>query len=147
MSRIARSKRANQATPTANPPSDTLRYLGLGICLLLGAGAAWGFVEFFVWNKVPSDLVGKWVVEGGEQDGATFDFYRNGAMIGRINVNGREGIIDARVEIKDSKLMTTTQNPRTGKAETRTQTIQTFNRNSLVLVDDRGTVLRMARAD
>ncbi len=134
------------ATPVPVTRSGS-RFWILAAVVLLTGGGAWAFAEFVVWNKLPSDLVGKWVVEGGEQDGATFDFYRGGAMTGHINLNGREGIINARVEIADDRLLTTTRNPRTGADETRSQKIVRLSRTVLVLQDERGNTLSMVRAD
>jgi uncharacterized protein (TIGR03066 family) len=124
-----------------------LRIGVLAATLLLAGCGSWVFAEFVLWNKLPSELVGKWVVEGGEQDGATFDFYRGGTMVGRVNLNGREGVINARVEIQDDRLRATTKNPNTGAMETRTQKIVQLTRARLVLRDERGNVLYMTRAD
>lgn len=117
------------------------------VILVATAGATWALFEFVILSRIPGALVGKWVVEGGEQDGATFDFYRDGTMRGRINVGGKEGIIHARVRVEGDKMHTTTRNPSTGKDETRTQTIRSLSERELVLADDRGEVLRMTRAD
>ena len=120
------------------------------LLVLLAAGMAagtWAFLEYVVWNKLPAELVGKWVVVGGEQDGATFDFHRNGTLVGRINVHGKEGIINAGVRVEGKSLHATTTNPNTKMAETRTQTIVTLTDAALVLQDDRGQLLKMERAD
>jgi uncharacterized protein (TIGR03066 family) len=119
----------------------------LVICLLVAAGGTWAFLEFVVWNKLPAELVGKWVVQGGEQDGATFDFYRSGAMVGRINVRGKEGIINAHVAVDGDVLLITTQNPSTRRDETKKQTIKTLSATELVLQDEQGNRFRMERAD
>ena len=104
-------------------------------------------LEFVVWNKLPPELVGKWVVQGGEQDGATFDFYRSGAMVGRINLRGKEGIINAQAAVDGDVLLITTQNPQTRRDETKKQTIKTLSATQLVLQDDQGNRFRMERAD
>src|SRR5262249_11775684 len=116
------------------------------LLLLLAGGGSWATFELVVWNKLPADLVGKWVVEGGPQDGAAFDFARNGTMVGRINIKGREGIISAKVHVEGDKLLTSTRNPHTGNDETRTQTIKTLTSDTLVLEDARGATLHLARA-
>ena len=87
------------------------------------------------------------MVDQGEQEGATFDFYRNGGMVGRVNLQGREGIIKARVRVEGAALSSTTRNPRSGQDETRRQTIKTITATSLVLEDEQGRILRMSRAD
>jgi uncharacterized protein (TIGR03066 family) len=139
------AQRQKPATRLARP-----RWLVVGLCVLLAAltaGATWALLEFVVFSRIPHDLVGKWVVERGEQEGATFDFFRNGTFTGRMNVQGNEGIVEGRVHVEGAKLLTTTRNPHTRKDETRTQTIKTLTREALVVEDDRGEVLRMKRAD
>lgn len=150
-------KKARPSRDEDNPPrpvkasqaSSTLWYRGLLFVGILAAtgGGAWALLEYVVLAKLPPALVGKWVVQGGEQDGATFDFYRNGRMIGHVNVGGREGVIDARVRVEGDGLLTTTRNPRTGQGETRPQTIQELTEKSLVLVDERKQVMRLTRAE
>jgi hypothetical protein len=123
------------------------RGLVILLCLVFAGGGTWAVMEYYVFNTLPPELVGKWVVQEGEQEGATFDFFRNGSMRGRINLRGREGIIDARVRVENGTLLSTTRNPNTGANETRTQQIVTLNATSLVLKDDRGQVLRLQRAE
>lgn len=122
------------------------RWAVIALIVVATAGGSWALLEYVVWAKLSYPLVGKWVVEGGDQDGATFEFYRNGSMVGRVNVGGREGVIDARVRIEGDKLLTTTRNPMTGLAETRPQTIRVLTENNLVLVDEQQSILRMVRA-
>ena len=123
------------------------RWAVLGLCLVLTAGVTWAVLEFVIWNKLPAELVGKWVVQDGEQDGATFDFFRGGAMVGRINLRGKEGIVNASVRVEAKTLYSTTMNPNTKKEETRQQTIVKLDERSLVLQDERGQLLKMERAD
>jgi len=40
-------------------------YLFFGLILLLVAGGTWAVFEFVVWNKLPGELVGKWVAAPG----------------------------------------------------------------------------------
>jgi hypothetical protein len=136
-----------QVRPTAPARSPWPWVLLAALCVLVAAGTTWALLEFVIWARVPGALVGKWVVEGGEQDGATFDFFRGGTMLGHINLQGREGIIEARVRVQDGTLLSTTQNPNTGRDETRAQKIRSLTARELVLEDDRGHTLRMTRAD
>ena len=148
--RKARSKSQPQKAPSTPPVtggSPARRWAIPVLCLLLAAGGTWAAFEFIVLAPLPRDLVGKWVVEGGEQDGATFDFYRNGTMIGRVNLQDREGRIEARVRVEGDLLLSTTRNPNTRRDETRTQKIVRLTRSELVLEDNRGQVLRMTPAD
>jgi uncharacterized protein (TIGR03066 family) len=144
-------KRHNQKAPSVQPsggvrPSWPRRLL-LALCLLLAAGGSWALFEFVIWSRVPAALVGKWVVEEGEQEGATFDFSRNGTMIGHINVQGEVHIVKARVRVEGDLLLSTTQRPTTGEELTRAQRIQKLTARELVLEDDRGQLLKMTRAN
>ncbi len=124
------------------------RWAVMAFCVILAGGGTWAVLEFWIWNQLPRHLAGKWVVtEPKEQDGATFDFFRNGTMIGRINMQGQEGIIQARVRIEGNDLHITTRNPRTNEDETRTQRIMTLTGQQLVLEDDQGRRFRMERAE
>jgi uncharacterized protein (TIGR03066 family) len=122
------------------------RWALLALCLLVPFGGTWAAFEFVVWNRLPGALVGKWVVTEGEQEGATFDFYRGGTMVGRINMKGREGIVEARVRVEDKTLFITTTNPFTHQEETRTQAIRVMTGTELVLEDGEGHVFPMRRA-
>jgi hypothetical protein len=127
------------------------RWVWLGLCFLAAATATWALatwgLEYVLPSKLPTELLGKWVVVGGPQDGATFDFSRSGAMVGRVNIDGREGIINARCRVEANTLFSTTTNPRTGlEKQTRTQKIRSLTATSLVLEDESGQVLRLERA-
>jgi uncharacterized protein (TIGR03066 family) len=123
------------------------RWAVAALCLLLAGGGTWAAMEFVVWSKLPPELVGKWVVQGGPQDGATFDFYRTGGMSARLNNNGSEVRLDARAAVQGKRLLTTTQNPRTRQDETRTCTIRELTPSTLVLETEQGEVFRMVRAE
>jgi hypothetical protein len=144
---------AQPPRPTTAPVrTSPLRWLFLVLALgLVAFGASWAVMEFVVWNKVlwgqiPGEIIGKWVVEGGDQDGATFDFHRSGAMRGHINVGGNEHVIVAQVAVEGETLFITTKNPRTKMDETKKHTIKVLNGRELVLQDERKTVFRMERA-
>jgi uncharacterized protein (TIGR03066 family) len=96
-------------------------------------------------KKLPEKLLGKWVVKGGELDGAAFDFRGDGSMVGRVNVKGMEAIIKARVRVEGNKLFSVTQDP-VGKDDTRTLIIKTLNANELIVQDGRGQVITLKRA-
>jgi uncharacterized protein (TIGR03066 family) len=149
MSSKARTPKCPQAQtprPAVAGRSVARRRLLLVLLALGIASGTWALFEFVVWNRLPAELVGKWVVQGGEQDGATFDFHRNGTMVGRINVRGNEGIINAQAAVEGDALLITTQNPTTKRGETKKQTIKTLNATDLVLQDEQKNVFRMERA-
>jgi uncharacterized protein (TIGR03066 family) len=141
----AKRPKGNAQPQPATSGASPWRWAIPVLCLVVAAASTWAAFEFVILTKLPRELLGKWVVVGGDQDGATFDFYRNGTMRGRINVRGREGLIDARVKVEDKVLYSTTTNP-SGIEETRTQTIVTLTEKDLVLQDDRGQLLRLERA-
>jgi hypothetical protein len=116
------------------------------LCLLLAAGGAWAVFELVVWNRLPAELVGMWVVEGGSQDGATFEFSRSGALEAHLDNKGMERILKAGVAVKDRTLFVTTQNPHTLQDETRSCLIRELTARTLILEFEKGEVFHMARA-
>jgi hypothetical protein len=137
--------RSTQAPPqSVRGWGRTLLFLAIAIAV---AASTFALFEYVIWAKIPPALVGKWVVEGGDQDGATFDFSRNGKMLGRINVANNTHWINARVRVEDDFLITTTWHPQTGQENTTKQTIRTLDDQTLNLVDQRGQILRLVRAD
>jgi uncharacterized protein (TIGR03066 family) len=135
-----------QIPPAASARSSAMRWAVLAIGLFLAAGATWAFFEYVVWATTPSELVGKWVVTEGPDQGGTVDFYRNGTMVAKVNHQGREGIIEARIRVEDKKLYVTTTHQQTGAVGTRVQTIKLLDDSRLVLEDERGMSVKMARA-
>jgi uncharacterized protein (TIGR03066 family) len=150
MKHASKTKKQPQAASPAPVPlcaqASKKHWALLALCLVVACGGTWAIMEYYVWNRLPSALVGKWVIVGGDQDGATFDFYPNGTMIGNVNVNGNEHRIDAQVAVEENSLFITTKHPKTGQVDTRTQTIKTLNAKELVLQDEKKNVFRMERA-
>ena len=147
------SVEAQEATPgrqTGPRPagqSSLKHWALLAACLAVACTGTWAVFEYVVWAKIPSEMAGKWVVQGGEQDGATFDFHRNGTMLGRINVGGNLHKIYADIRVEDKRLYSTTENPQTKQLLTRVQTIRTLTADRMVLEDERGNLLRLERAE
>jgi uncharacterized protein (TIGR03066 family) len=144
-----RGPRTADAHPNPAPAGIASRWkwLLLGLAALLAFAGTWWVCERFVWARVPSELVGKWVVTEGPQEGATFDFYRGGTMVGTVNAGGKEATIDARVRVEGKMIYSTTTNPHTGRDETRVLTIRTLTARQLVVEDQQGQVLKMERAE
>lgn len=138
---------APKASPTSLAQGPRLRHVLLVGVLAATAVGTWAILEYVIWARLPANLIGKWVVQGGEQDGATVDFFRDGTMLGRFNDRGKERLVKARVRVDGTKLRTTTTNPYTETDETRTQTIQSLTEHSLILKDEAGKELRMSRAE
>src|SRR5262245_16610412 len=61
------------------------------LAIALAAGATFALFEFVLIARLPAAVVGEWRVVGGEMDGATFEFHRDGTMVGRLTVRGKEG--------------------------------------------------------
>jgi uncharacterized protein (TIGR03066 family) len=134
--------------PAIAPATDGARRLWLLLPLGLAAFLlSWAVLELVVWNVLPEELLGKWVVTQGPQEGATFDFYRSGKMIGRINQAGKLHIIDAVVRLEDNKIYSTTRHPQTGQETTVAQTIRTLTAWDLVVEDSKGIRTYMKRAE
>ena len=53
--------------------------------------------------------------------------------------------MNADVRVEDDKLYITTRQPSTGKEHVSVQTIRTLNARELVVADEKGKVIRMAR--
>jgi len=112
----------------------------------------WALMELVVWNKVlwgelPGELMGKWVVTEGPDEGGTIDFYRSGAMRAVVNLQGKTGIVDATIRVEDKKIHATLTNQDTGEKGTRVQTIRVLTRDRLVLEDERGNSIKLRRAE
>jgi hypothetical protein len=118
----------------------------LGLGLLLVGGGTWAALEFFVWNKLPPALVGKWEVQGGPMSGGTFQFFRNGTLETRHKKDQTYSMLRASVAIEGKTLLTTTQDPGTGREQTRKSTIRELTANFLAIELEDGAVLKMVRA-
>jgi hypothetical protein len=138
-------KKPAPATPAVIP--QTRRRLVLALCLVLTCVGTWALFEYVIWSKIPSEFVGKWVVAEGPQMGDTFDFYRNGTMIGRVHIDNEPAYVNATVRIEGDKLYSTTRNPNTRQNETHFQVIRTLTEKDMVLVDEIGRITKLERAE
>jgi uncharacterized protein (TIGR03066 family) len=124
----------------------------LGRCALillivgLTAGAAFAVFLLVLPGRIPTELVGRWSVVEGDLRGATFEFHRDGTMIGRFRTGGKEGLIEGQAEVIDRTLHTTTRNPFTGNAETGRQTILRLTETEFVTEDSKGVRVTMRRS-
>jgi uncharacterized protein (TIGR03066 family) len=126
-------------------PTRRRWWLLLGLCLVVAGGATWAVFEFFIWNKVPPELVGRWEVEGGPLAGGTFDFSRDGTLEVRHRQQGTQTHLNGRAAVDGKTLLTTTKNPVTKREETHRSTIRELTPDSLVLELEQGEVLRLVR--
>jgi hypothetical protein len=122
------------------------RWATIAICVFLAGGVTWAVCEFYVFAKLPSELVGKWVVQGGPQDGATFDFSRGGRLEAHFNGQGYDHPMTATVAVEDKTMFVTTLNPHTNQYETRACVMRELTANSLVVEFEKNEVFRMTRA-
>lgn len=121
------------------------RWLVPVVCMLLAAAGTYALFHFVILSRVPHAMLGKWLVVGGEMDGATLEFHRDGSMIGIVNMKGKEGKIKAQVEADGDTLRITSLNPFTKQPETDTQAVRMLTADQFVLEDRKGTVLKMER--
>jgi uncharacterized protein (TIGR03066 family) len=118
------------------------------VCCFLAAGlVTYLLFEYCLPGKVPSALVGKWVVQGGEQACVTLEFRRHGAFQARVTVDGRVGGFDGRAEVDGEQLRIFSVNPDTGKEEAKTHVIKRLTETELILQDPRGVSSTLVRAD
>jgi uncharacterized protein (TIGR03066 family) len=124
------------------------RRLLVAVCCFLAAGMlTYALFEYCLPGKVPSALVGKWVVQGGEQAGVTLEFGRHGAFQARVTVDDRVGGFDGRAEVEDDQLRTFSVNPDTGKEEAKTHVIKKLTETELILQDPRGASSTLVRLE
>jgi hypothetical protein len=129
------------------PATTWKRRLVLGLMLILVAAGVWSLFEFVIWNKIPAELVGKWEIMEGPDEGGTVDFFRNGNMVAHVNSAGKLGIIEAKIRVEERKIHVTTRHRQTGEEGTRVQSIKSLEGDRLVLQDERGILLKLRRTE
>jgi hypothetical protein len=122
------------------------RWTVLALGLFVVGGGTFVVLKFFIWNQLPAELVGKWVVQQGPLAGGTFEFFPNGTLETRIKSEGEQFALKARVTVEDKILRTTTQDPQTRREQTRKSIIRELSANALVLELEDGQMLQMVRA-
>lgn len=146
-----RGKSTSAATKPAEKKLARVNWMGRPLVILLALGAfagTWALLELVIWNKVPSELVGKWViVDTGPQKGATFDFSRGGTMVGTVNVRGEAHLIKAKIRVEGKNIFSTTHHPKTGDEKTTVLVIRTLTATELVVEDEQGMLMKMERAE
>src|SRR5262245_19029589 len=92
LARLKHQKQTTQAEPRAGAPRGghgPLFWGLLALWLVLVAGGTWVIVEFHIRYQLPPELVGKWEVEVGPQQGGTFEFYRDGTLVIQVTNRGK----------------------------------------------------------
>lgn len=125
------------------------RWVVLALLVVVMAAATWLVLEFIVWNRLPGELVGRWAVVQGppEYSEAIFEFHRSGRMFGHVNDRGNVAIIQADVRVEGDQLYSTTKHPRTGAERVTVQTIRSLTAQKLVVADEAGRELVLARVN
>jgi hypothetical protein len=115
--------------------------------LLLAVGATGALLEFFVGERLPARLVGKWVVVEGQLEGATLEFGRDGSLVGRAQAGPGESVLKGHLFLEDRTLYVTLEDPVTRQEKTVVHTVRLLNRRRLVLEDEEGRLLKLERAE
>jgi uncharacterized protein (TIGR03066 family) len=150
MKSTSKNHRKDRPRPAARPsPGLGQRFLLLAALVLLSGAGTWAFLVYVVWNVTPAELVGTWVVMRGppDQEGGTFEFCRDGTLIGHIGPDGNHHVVRARIRVEGDKIYATTRHSITGEELTRIQTITNLTKKSLVLRDEQGNQLVMERTE
>jgi uncharacterized protein (TIGR03066 family) len=130
----------------AAPQGNWLLKVGVALALVaVAAGGTFALFEFVLLPKVPAEMVGRWQVVGGTMNGAVMEFHRDGTMIGRHFVDGKEAVLEGSVVVRGKTLHTTTVNPFTNRAETGIQTIVTLTETEMITEEKSGTRVTMKR--
>jgi uncharacterized protein (TIGR03066 family) len=129
----------------AKSTTSSKRWMVLGLVLIASIAGTWALLEFVIWNRLPSELVGRWEVVHGSPEG-NFEFFRDGRMKGQVNNKGYAQNFDAIVRVEGDKIYSTTKAPN-GLDHVSVLTIHTLTRNELVVVDQEGKVMKLARLD
>jgi uncharacterized protein (TIGR03066 family) len=148
MRRVSALSREPAATAVRPRKSRWWRRLLMVVCCFLGAGLlTFLLFEYLIPGKVPSALVGKWLVQGGEQAGVTLEFGRHGAFQATASVGGQVGGFKGRVEVDGEKLHIFSVNPQTGEEEAKTHVIEKLTDTELILRDQRGVSSMLTRVE
>jgi uncharacterized protein (TIGR03066 family) len=122
-------------------------WLAGAVALYIGASATYYLVDFVIWPRVPSALVGQWRVVGGEQDGVVLRFLANGEFQARISKGEDRAIVEATAQVDGQKIRITSTNPITRERETKTHLIHQLTDVELTLEDPSGRVSRLIRIE
>lgn len=151
-SKITRNRKQRaQRQPTQTQAKEPVKqrswmYTSLLVaCFLVGGVGTLYVFDNYVWAKVPAEMVGKWGVDGGPQDGATLVFSRDGTLVATVNVNGKKGIIQSQVRVNGKKLTITSTHPITNEQKMQTQWIEKLTDRELILKDESGVTFKMVR--
>jgi uncharacterized protein (TIGR03066 family) len=149
-----------EQVPGATPPSTArsfsswlrrlvsqLKYPLLALtCVALSAFATIAAIEILFPVRLPTAMVGKWVVVEGEGlKGATLEFFADGSMIGTVQNPGKQTVIKGRVRVEGNFFRVTTTSHAAGSEVTDREEILDLTEHRFVVQDAHGEVLIMER--
>jgi hypothetical protein len=121
------------------------RWALIVICVFLAFGVTLAVCELFIFSKLPRELLGTWVVQGGKQNGATIDFSRRGTMEAHLDGGDHTDIVYATVAVEGNALLVTTPHPVTKVEKTSLFKIIELTEARLTLQDEQGELWKMIR--
>jgi uncharacterized protein (TIGR03066 family) len=119
----------------------------LALAVVLAGVSTLAVYEFFVWTKVPPELVGLWEVEEGPQKRGTFEFSRDGTMEVHFTNNKKHVSHKTRVSVKDRTLSIAARGFLGQENGTSECAIRELTADTLVLELERGDVLKLVRVE
>lgn len=119
----------------------------LGLVLALGGVGTLALFDFFVWNKIPPELVGFWEIREGPKKDGTIEFFRDGTMEAHWQAIKKPVTIKARVAVRDKKLVITSKSSLPGQEDRDEYVIRELTANTLILEMERGEVWKMVRIE
>ena len=141
-----RQRNAAQRSRADAAPSSPWRrrLLILGLCAA-SAVATFLIVDRFFLAGMSRAVVGLWGVDGGPQDGATLELFRDGSFRANINDRGKAVPVQGRYAVEGKRITFYTKNPATEKEDPLTKTIEHVDADELRLRDASGEVMKLVR--
>jgi uncharacterized protein (TIGR03066 family) len=140
----AATKVSVMAGPTF-PVRRLWRAWWLLLIVFFSAFVTYAVGEYLLAPRIPTLMLGKWVVVEGQFQGSTVEFSRDGSMVSNLKKDGAIEKIEGEVSLDGIMLKVTTHDRVTGKKTTDELTILELSDEMLVTQDDGGRVLMMRR--
>lgn len=150
-----RKERTSNLAPAAASPAPGVqqprgrwrwrRWLLIVGCFALGGIGMYAVAENYLVTRIPEELVGRWRVSGGDQDGVTLEFHKTGAFEARKKRGMEEGSVHARVEVGDKKLHIFSRIPGTDSEDRKTHIIHSITEKEMMLEDPEGKLNKLVR--
>jgi len=113
--------------------------------LLASAAVTFAVGEHLLLPRLPSLMLGKWVVVEGQYTGSNVEFSRNGTMLSTLNKDVATEKIQGQVRVEGTMLWVTTRDALTGKSTTDALTVLELSPLQFVTQDEDGNLLLMKR--